>query len=529
MQSAAEPLDCLVVHCPKFQNHYPSLGNYTSLQLMALGIFALADHVNRAGFGTRILHLGVEKARDPGFTIAGYLRRHPARVVALSLQFHQQLYDSLRTARAVKEHDPSIFVVAGGMTAGFFAADILREHPAVDAVIKGDGEKPLAALLAAVVRGGAGAGALERVPNLWWRRGGEVVENAERYVATHEDLDALDFTNLELLEHYPDYVRLPKIFSRLALPTAMRWKLSKILSQRKRLTFFALPVGRGCVTSCAYCGGGVEAQRLINARPRPIFRSPEKVLETMQRLRGYGYHGAYVSFDPLPASDAYYRDLFARVRAAGIEFDLTFAAWSLPSPEFVVEFKKTFTPHSSIYISPEAGSEAVRRATRGMSFSNAALLETLQHCEETGVKTSVFFSLGIPGETRAQFEETLALKREIERRFKLASPSAFSVEIEPAAPWYLHPEKYGITVVRRTLADFLSEQADPGYSSMSSMGYYPAEFLGEKVAGLDDFVRRVADLKCRHFCDQRALCAGARCFWGAADLLRLSPSGDVRL
>lgn len=525
MQTAAETLDCLVVHCPKFQNHYPSLGNYTSLQLMALGIFALADHVNRAGFRTRILHLGVEKTRDPGFTLAGHLRRHPARVVALSLQFHQQLYDSLRAARAVKEHDPSIFVVAGGMTAGFFAADILREFPAVDAVIKGDGERPLAALLGVVARGGS----LERVPNLWWRRGDEIVENADRYVASREDLDALDFTNLELLEHYRDYVRLPKIFTRLALPTALRWKLSKTLSQRKRLTFFALPVGRGCVTSCAYCGGGVQAQRLINARSHPIFRSPEKVIETIRRLRGYGYHGAYVSFDPLPASDAYYRDLFARVRAAGIEFDLTFAAWSLPSREFMTEFKKTFTPHSSIYISPEAGSEQVRRATRGMSFTNAALLETLQFAEEAGVKTVVFFSLGIPGETRAQFEETLALKREIDRRFRLAQTSGFSVEIEPAAPWYLYPEKYGITLVRRTLRDFLAEQASPNYSSMSSMGYYPAEYLGEKVAGLDDFVRRVGDVKCRHFCDQRALCAGARCFWGAADLLRLSPSGDVRL
>ena len=526
MQTTPEPLDCLVVHCPKFQNHYPSLGNYTSLQLMALGIFALADHVNRAGYRTRILHLGVEKARDPGFTLAGHLRRRPSRVVALSLQFHQQLYDSLRAARAVKDHDPSIFVVVGGMTAGFFAADILRDFPAVDAVIKGDGEKPLAALLEALVRGGRD---LDRVPNLWWRREGRVVENEERYVAAQEDLDALDFTNLELLEHYRDYVRLPKIFTRLALPTALRWKLSKTLSQRKRLTFFALPVGRGCVTSCAYCGGGVEAQRLINSRPRPIFRSPEKVLETMRRLRGYGYHGAYVSFDPLPASDAYYRDLFARVRAAGIEFDLTFAAWSLPSREFMEEFKKTFTPHSSIYISPEAGSEQVRRATRGMSFTNAALLETLQFAEEAGVKTVVFFSLGIPGETRAQFEETLALKREIDRRFRLAQTSGFSVEIEPAAPWYLYPEKYGITLVRKELRDFLAEQASPDYSSMSSMGYYPAEYLGEKVSGLDDFVRRVAAVKCRHFCEQRALCVGARCFWGAADLARLSPSGDVRL
>jgi radical SAM superfamily enzyme YgiQ (UPF0313 family) len=526
MHAPADPLDCLIVHCPKFQNRYPSLGNYTSLQLMALGIFALADHVNRAGFRTRILHLGVEKARDPGFTLAGYLRRHPARVVAFSLQFHQQLYDSLRAARAVKDHDPSIFVVAGGMTAGFFAADILRDFPAVDAVIKGDGEMPLAALLEVLVRGGRDLG---RVPNLWWRREDRSVENEERYVAAQEDLDALDFTNLELLEHYRDYVRLPKIFTRLALPTALRWKLSKTLSQRKRLTFFALPVGRGCVTNCAYCGGGVQAQRLINARTRPIFRSPEKVVETIRRLKGYGYHGAYVSFDPLPLSDVYYRDLFARVRSAGIEFDLTFASWSLPSREFLLEFKKTFTPDSSIYLSPEAGSEEVRRATRGMSFTNAALLETLQFAEESGVKTVVFFSLGIPGESRAQFEETLALKREIDQRFRLAQTSGFSVEIEPAAPWYLYPEKYGITLVRRGLKDFLAEQASPGYSSMSSMGYYPAEYLGEKVSGLDDFVRRVAAVKCRHFCDQRALCTGARCFWGATDLLRLSPSGDVRL
>jgi len=522
----ADVRDCLIVHVPKFQNRYRPLGDYTTTQWMSLGIFALADALRKAGLTSRILHLGLEKNLDPRFTLGKYLAAHPSRVVAFSLQFHQQLHDTLRAARAVKEENPSTYVVLGGMTASFFAGEILAQHPAVDAVIRGEGELPLRKLVGAVASGNRD---LASVENLTWRRGNEVVVNRGVYVASADDLGALDMCDLSLMEHHERYVGMPKIFTRLALPAGLRWRVSRLLSQKERRIFFALPVGRGCVTNCFYCGGGSSAHRLINARTRPIFRSREKVLESIRQLIRHGYEGTYVSFDPLPESDAYYRSLFDAMRAEGLTFAFIFSSWSVPSREFLEGFSAALEPFSYINISPETGSERLRKRARGVFFSNEQLMEALRCAEEKRVRTLVYFSMGIPGETREDFEETLRLKKRIEKEFRYAKTDTFAIEIEPASPWHLDPERYGITLFRRRLADFLREQGDPSYSTMTSLGYYKGEYLGRPTRTPREYARSVLRSKCRYFCAQRRICRIAGAFWWCARLLRLVPGGDVRI
>lgn len=520
------PIDCLILHAPKFQNWYRAVGNYVSILPMAVGIFALADAVEAEGCKTRILHLGLEKALNPGFAVRKYLKSHPSRVVAFSVQFHQQLYDSLRAAESVKKQDPSVFVVFGGMTATFFAQDILSQFPYVDAVVVGEGEKPLAQLVKAVKDARTDLGA---VPNLMWRKGGVVTLNPDRYVATQQDLDALDFVNLPLMEHFEEYVRMPKVFTRLRVPTALNWKISNILSQQSVSPVAALPVGRGCVTNCSYCGGGIAAHRLIHHRDRVVFRSSEKVVDDIRRLKEFGYEKAYFSFDPAPFSDPYYRELFARLRQQNIVFGMYFSAWSLPSRPFVEAFHQAAGPDSDIAISPETGSERLRKVVRGIYYSNDELMDAVRFAESKGVSTKIFFSLGLPREARGDFDETLRLKDRIEKQFRRAEVCVFPVEIEPAAPWYLDPDKYGIRLVRRSLSDFLAEQKQSSYSSMSSLGYYQDEYLGEPVKGPRDYAEKVLATKCRYFCDQRTMCRIAGWVWGVADFIGLSASGDVEV
>lgn len=519
--------DCLIVHAPKFQNRYKPLGNYTSTQWMALGVFALADALQKSGFTAGIVHLGLEKNLDPRFTLARYLSKNPCRVVAFSCHFHQQLYDTLRAAARVKAHDPSIYVVMGGMTSSYFAGDILAAYPAVDAVIRGEGELPLSQLVAAVTHGDKD---MSKVANLVRRKGGGIGKSEETYSASRDDLDGLDFCNLSLMEHYAEYVDMPKIFTRLALPAKLRWKVSGALSQKwKQRTFFALPVGRGCITNCFYCGGGINAHKLLNARKRVVFRSQDRVIESIRELVSYGYGGAYVSFDPLPESDGYYRSLFQRIRAEGLRFDVPFSSWALPSRGFIDEYGKTFSRSAYVAISPETGSEPLRKRSRGIFFSNEELLDTIRHADARGVRTVVFFSLGIPGETKGDFEKTLRLRDAIEKRSRHATVDAFLVEVEPASPWHLDPERFGIELTRRKLEDFIRDQASPRYSSMSSLGYYQREYLGEPVSDGEEYARRVLETKCRHFCRQKRACRIAGVGWRLTRCMGLNPGGDVKI
>lgn len=513
-------MDCLLVHVPKEQTYYPPLNIYRSCNQMSLGLMALADLADRSGFRTRVVHVGVEKALDGNFSFAGYLRRHRPRAIGFSLQFHHGLVDTLALAAEARRALPEAFLFLGGFTATFFGREIMETAPSVDAVVKGDSEVPLLALLEELVKDGARR--LAKVPNLLWRRDGVVAENEQSYVTTEDMLNEMRYTRFELLDHAETYFRLPKAFMVTNLPSPLNMKFNSLLWKAKRSMFLGFPVGRGCVSNCCYCGGGSRAQRHINRRRGVIFRKPEKVVETIEELRQHGFRSCYLSFDPRPWSQPYYLELFRLMRRRKLEFGFHFSAWNLLSRELLDEFARLPGEDSAYLVSPESGSERVRRAVRGQAYTNLELLENLEYADRLGIRTVVYFSLGGFERSREDLEATLALKDEIGRKIRRARVEAFLVETEPGSPWHLDPEKYGIKLQRRSLADFLRDHSSPSYSSMTSLGYTTG-FFGDPGISPEEFGERMLKLRCRHFCDQRIKCALLKGFWFLGRSCGLAP------
>ncbi len=434
-----EKMDCVLVHVPKFRNYYPPLNNYSSINWMSQSIFALADSLHREDFNAKIVHVGIERVLDKNFSLTGYLQNKNVQAIGFSLHFHQQISDTMALVRQIKNELPQMFIFLGGMTASVFSRELMQ-YPEVDAVIRGEGEVSLPALVRKLDRGQS---QFDDVPNLTWRCGDEIVENPLEFVAEQEDIDKLDYTHLPYLEHYEKYLNFPKAIFHTRLPLIWNYKLSQKLYAERKNIFGGLMIGRGCHVNCFYCGGGSRAQALINHRKGVIFRLPEKVIESIQHLKSFGYTGTYISFDPHPQSQQYYVNLFQKMRTAKLDFDVIFSAWHLPSSEFLLEFQKTFGQGSSISISPETGSERLRKTARGNFFRNSELIEMLDQCEQLDIRTTVFFSLGIPQENQGDFHKTLTMKNMIRERYKNISTRAFLVEMEPGAPWHLHPEEFG--------------------------------------------------------------------------------------
>jgi anaerobic magnesium-protoporphyrin IX monomethyl ester cyclase len=80
---------------------------------------------------------------------------------------------------------PELRIVVGGPELSWESDDLLNDHPGISALIRGEGEIPFPALLAAWARGENGAG----TPNLLLRCGNEPCEGP--FVAPPDDLDAL--------------------------------------------------------------------------------------------------------------------------------------------------------------------------------------------------------------------------------------------------------------------------------------------------------------------------------------------------
>ncbi len=418
--------------------HYYAEGrDLVTFVTMPMGTLALADLLEKEGYSTLVVNTGVEQMYDRGFRVEELLKKYMPRVVGIDLHWFVHAYDAIRLARIAKRY--GAYTVLGGFTATYFAKQIMKEFRCVDALIQGDAEHPLLELMKALDHGD-----LSHVPNLLYRKGESVKESRRRYVADEGDLSRLNYANFELLYHYERYLRTITQSGDLDL---YAWKL-----RLKRHAW--LPIGRGCSVDCSYCGGGSEAHRLLTGRRNPIYHPLEQVLETLRRFEELGIDSTYMDFDPNP-DRAYYHQLFEMIRREGIDISVEFALWSLSNGKFIEDFSKTFNPlYSTLVISPESGSEEVRRRNKGFHYTNHQLLRWLAMAEKKLIPVEVYFSTGLSWEKPEDFKETLRLAETIVEEYPIVSISCNPLVMEPACPRFLYPYRYGVRLRFRDFLDY---------------------------------------------------------------------------
>jgi radical SAM superfamily enzyme YgiQ (UPF0313 family) len=150
-----------------------------------------------------------------------------------------------------------------------------------------------------------------------------------------------------------------------------------------------------------------------------------------------------------------------RLARAGLWFRGIYDAWQLPTAELLDALSSCFAPGSTLVYSPECGSDRVRTAVRPGAFSSAELLGSLAEAERRGLATHLFFSAGLPGETEADVDQTARLIERVRSRTR-AAISVTPMFIDPASPVWSEPGRYGVRLVRRSLADFHDEVGLPG-------------------------------------------------------------------
>jgi radical SAM superfamily enzyme YgiQ (UPF0313 family) len=500
-------IDCLFLHVPKLLNYYRPLHRFSWINLVPMGLFALADFLQRKGISTQIVHMGVERAENRDFSILSYLKEKTPRMVALDLHWHHQSFDVMETAKAIKATFPEVYVLLGGLTASFFHEEILKNFSTVDGIIRGEAETPMVELAQAVLLGKED---FFSIPNLTWRRMDRILVNPLSYVASEKELNDLSFTNFSLLENFDTYLHnVGQPFCGKAAPKNKNWIYSL------RPPPYHLPVGRGCPVQCTWCGGGIQHQETMSGRKEVIFRGVENVLQSIKDAISYGYKTLHISFDPYPHRPEYYLRLFSRIRAEKLSMDCYFESFGLPTIDFIKAFKETFPGRGSlISLSPDVGSERLRRLHKGYPYSNRALVENLQQMEEHQVRCDLFFTLGVPFETEEDLQQTIRFQKKIRQRFRnVRAIHMFTIEMEPNSPWYLDPDAYGVQTSLQSFMDFYhyhSEAKNP----FASLGYWIPGYFPD-AEDEKAFEEALQKIKCRHACFVRPpsrISLGS--FWG---------------
>lgn len=432
----------------------PQGADKLSYVVMPVGTLALADLLLQNGFETRVVHTAIEQALNPDFHIREVLTKYNPEFVGIDLHWYVHAYDAIRLAQQVRDAS-SAQVVLGGYTASFFADEIISEFPCVNAVVRGDAEQPLLELLQH-----RAAHDYSQIPNLVYQSNDGVKHSKVQYTATEETLNQLNFTNFPLLNHFEQYLKL-------ALSVELGY------SNLKKQAYPCL--GRGCTGDCTYCGGGQNAHRALTGAEKPLFVTPDNVIQQLRAFTELQIDSIYMGFDPCMEARSYHQTLFSLIREEGLDLGCQFELWDLVSRDFIQDFRRTFNPLFSSFVhSIQSGSEEIRKLNMGFPYTDDMLFHWLDNLKAELMPVEIAFAAGLPGETSQHFDQTIRLAQRIREKYPMVlNMYCIPLTIEPNSPMFLAPAKYGVTLKFqrfRDYYDFFSNIAQ-GLPFPSVLGY----------------------------------------------------------
>jgi B12-binding domain/radical SAM domain protein len=450
--------DIILIHPPAIYDFrkkplFPGPLGTTAAQVqlikVPIGMLSIADYLDRYGYKVIIDNLADRMVSEKTFDVKEYIKNTSARIYAIGLHFHHHSQGAVEIAKLCKELHPDSLVILGGLTATRFHQEIIQKYSFVDAIVRGEAEKPLLKLIRALEK----YGKLTRTPNLTYRTDiGEICITP--LMKPSEILDDFEFTRFDLLE--------PKT-SVFASDTEPRGSLE---------------VCRGCIYNCSICGGSAYSYKTYFGMAKPAFRSPGKIAEDIKKLSEQNIRVVGLYQDPRMGGEEYWRELMTELRREKPDIDrLTMDIFAPVDEEFTRE-AATIGQQVVFYICPDSGAFDVRRQ-QGRRYSNEELLRTIELCYRYHIPVTTFFSVGLAGETYKTIRETWSLCDELlqmeQSAFKrgqfgdiglgipLGGPITSYVFLDPGSPAFDFPERYGYKLIFRNLEEYINGRSGPSW------------------------------------------------------------------
>jgi len=393
----------------------------------SLGPLYLAGALEKAGISVDILDTSVGTATDSleetfnnrvtqsnGLIRIGMTERRISEVitnggynvVGISSNFTPQTNMALEVARAAKAVSEDILVVAGGVNARALAERFLTGGN-VDVVCATEGEK----IIVELVRAWERKGRLEVSGTITMNDSGKMMRHFVRTDDTLTNLDELPF---------PAWNKLPwKHYDNCASAGGRD-------SLRKDARSASLMTSRGCPFKCSYCHISVEKECTMESGGigKLRFKSVDRVIEEIGRLKELGVTKIYFEDDSLLAKKSRVKEIFTQVRGMGLKI-------ADVNGLNLIHFLKR--GHSGLIIDEEylellceAGLDQIvfpvesasqriidKYATGKLNHSELDVVELVRLAERVGITCPINMMIGFPDETEEEIISSIELGRRL--------------------------------------------------------------------------------------------------------------------
>lgn len=396
------PIVKIILINPHSSNWTAGVGDRTAVavRLPPVGILSLATYLHQRHHEVQLLDLGTLSPADAQQRLTAALdsfRPDIAGFTAVTSNF----LNAVTLAEAVKQFDPVCRTVCGGVHVSALRGSILERFPAFDLVVAGEGEDALAEL--------AAGNDPATIQGLVYRDGSRICDNGVRTAVC--DLDALPFPDYRLLDGFPRHYEGP-LFNYPQGPTAT------VISSR------------GCPYRCSYCDRSVFGSSFR-------YNSPQYLYEQMRYLRTeFGIRHVFFYDDLFTFNRQRIAELCALLldKPLGMTFNCAVRVGHIDR-DLLAMLKKAGCWMVSLGI--ESGApEILARHKSNVDF--AAMKESVELIQRSGLRAKGLFMIGLPGET----EETIRLTTDFITRLELDDMNLTKFTPFPGSPLYrtIHAE-----------------------------------------------------------------------------------------
>ena len=326
-----------------------------------LGLAYISAMLKRHGF----VHIcGIDLMYQP----EGMLDRAAAQADFIGFYATTRTIDEVaRLARRVSNMNPRSTIAVGGPHATLFPHEVI-EMEGVDVVGVGEGEFTVLELVQAIA---GGKKDFENIEGIYWKKDSQTIVNPAR--KTCWKLDDLPFPDWELFDH-------GNYYTGLATPIA----------------------SRGCPFRCANC---MPALKTIAGPFR--MRSVANVVAELKYLNSrYGFDHFFFQDNDMAVNPRWLASLCNAIEAEEMNIQWHGLCRVNRLTRLLLKTMQQ-SGCSHVNIGAECGSQRVIDDVLKKDIELKQVQNVVSWCNELGLESTVFFMIGIPGESLTEMHETI--------------------------------------------------------------------------------------------------------------------------